>query len=576
MDHRFLISNNSPFPEFKLHKLDNSSYVYVSSAFTEGINSYHSPRYGFRSFFVGTPLYRGIQFNCLLKVVSDEFYDGKLDISNLKGNFLFVFIKDEEITILSDRGRQHQLFYNEITGAVSNSLQLLVESNRNKYKLNKMALYERIAIGFNLGEDTIFENIIAITPKNKDILRRLNIHYLNQGIVNTNNLVFHDSGKASSLNRQITVLSDYFKLIDQTFPRKSGDLGLSGGFDCRLLLALASQNLTQKLHLHTHATAGVHEGQGGYAEKLAQVYGAGVTKVETSSPLDLSDEELEQMLYKNMVFFDGRSARHLGAYSQTYTADYKSASMGHGYYSLNGLGGEIYRDSYFTGNKKMTWNEWASRYLFLELSYEILPKDILHDLSAYLKKKILEELPWDKSYFDMVFTHSYYGLLKMPQCNGNLVAAYNKVSPILLPFVEPDNVVEALKAIPYFGIGGQYQARMIKMISPDLAAVPTNYGGSFASLSWKYLIWSKMKTMGSANRRQALVTKKLLSKAQSASFQRTLESIIQRPILKSSLAKLADLVPGLNVNLALVDSTQRRNLIFLSYFLHHNSNRITS
>ena len=572
----FIISNNNYcFDSFEEYYAIQISHNVTFRFLDDSILRYEKSKLNRLSFCLGTPLYEGVPFDDILGTVSAEFFNDNLDISNLKGNFLFVFIKDEEITILSDRGRQHQLFYNKITGAVSNSLQLLVESNRNKYKLNKMALYERIAIGFNLGEDTIFENIIAITPKNKEILRRLNIHYLNQGIVNANKLVFHDSGKADSLNRQISVLSDYFKLIDQTFPMKSGDLGLSGGFDCRLLLALASQNLTQKLHLHTHATAGVHEGQGGYAEKLAQVYGAGVTKVETSSPLDLSDEELEQMLYKNMVFFDGRSARHLGAYSQTYTADYKSASMGHGYYSLNGLGGEIYRDSYFTGNKKMTWNEWASRYLFLELSYEILPKDILHDLSAYLKKKILEELPWDKSYFDMVFTHSYYGLLKMPQCNGNLVAAYNKVSPILLPFVEPDNVVEALKAIPYFGIGGQYQAKMIKMISPDLAAVPTNYGGSFASLSWKYLIWSKMKTMGSANRRQALVTKKLLSKAQSASFQRTLESIIQRPILKSSLAKLADLVPGLNVNLALVDSTQRRNLIFLSYLLHHNSNKIT-
>src|SRR5690606_32366341 len=139
---------------------------------------------------------------------------------------------------------------------------------------------------------------------------------------------------------------------------------------------------------------------------------------------------------------------------------------------------------------------------------------------------------------------------------------------------EPDNVVEALKAIPYFGIGGQYQARMIKMISPKLAAVPTNYGGSFAKLSWKYLIWSKMKTVGSAQRRQALVTKKLLSTAQSPSYQRTLELIKQRPILKSSLAKLADLVPGLNVNLALVESTQRRHLIFLSYLLNHYSDKI--
>ena len=78
----------------------------------------------------------------------------------------------------------------------------------------------------------------------------------------------------------------------------------------------------------------------------------------------------------------------------------------------------------------------------------------------------------------------------MPDCNGYLAKAYSKGSDFYFPYIEHKQVIESLKAVPYLGIGGSYQANMIKMLSPEIASIGSHYGFSFDNLTSKYLIWS--------------------------------------------------------------------------------------
>lgn len=528
------------------------------------------------SLMIGTPLYKGVKFEDILKTVTTDYLNEKLNRKEIKGNYLVLIIQNKEINVLVDRTNQHSVFYDKKTGYISNSFLSLLENTENVYEINRLGLYEKIALGFNIGEDTIFKDIIKLTPHNGHFMKEKSINfYFQDRLVDLESIQFHNKGRKKSIEKQNDHLSKYFRLIDKTFTGKQGDLGLSGGFDCRLLLALADNELSSNLHLHTHATIGAHEGQQKYAEKLGVVYGEPITKIKTKLPLELSEGDLQNMLSDNLNSFDGRSARHLGAFSETYTQSYKKRSMGTAYYSINGLGGEIYRDSYFTGNKQMNWEEWCDRYLFLPLTKDILPQNILQELSMYLKEKIKLELPWNKKYYDILFTHAYYGLIKMPQCNGNLVAAYNKTSPFLLPFVEYDNVIEALKATPYLGVGGGYQAKMISELSYDLAKQPNHYGHSFSDLGFKYFVWSFLKTKGSTKRREALVSKKLKARAATEQHKEYLSRLNSKEIINESLGNLKQIVPELNIPLALVESTHSRSLIYLAYFLNEYSNKLT-
>lgn len=521
-----------------------------------------------RVYCVGTPLYKAKAFDTVFESILNDFFAGNLNYSELKGNFLILLIQNTSVKILSDKTSQHHLFYDCNHKVLSMSFLELVKLNQGSLRLDRYGFYEKISLGFHLGENTLFENIIRVSPDNLHKVDAFSIEYLtDHALPKITEIQFHDQGKKDSLKRQVDCLNQYFLLINTTFNRQTGDLGLSGGFDCRLVLALAQKNISQLLHLHTHATIGVHEGQSQFADKLAESYQVNLTKVETASPSRLDDEAFSLMLDNNLEFFDARSARHLGAYSQTYMENYKRASMGSADYSLNGLGGEIYRDSYFTGSKKMGWDEWVERYVFLPGTKAIVPQSELEKLSSTIKIFLEKRLHWQKNYYDILFTHAYYGLIKMPLCNGSVVSAYNKISPFLLPFIEYENVIEALKAIPYLGIGGQYQARLITNISPTLANLPTSYGNTFKSLGFKYYLWSFIKTLGSVKRRDAMVLKTLVEKASSASAKSEFEHLNEFTAFQQGMAVLSDLDDHLNLNVALIESTHKRNITLLGYFL---------
>ncbi len=517
---------------------------------------------------IGTPLYNGIEFKSIFKFIIKQFFTKKLLYDELKGNFIFIFVKGKSVKILSDKTAQHHLFYDYNSKKLSTSFLELVKLNYGKLELNSYGFYEKVAIGFHLGEDTLFKNIIRISPENLDKVDAFDIEYIStHTLPKLSEIQLHSSGREESLKYQEKNLNQYFSLINETFKKQTGDLGVSGGFDCRLVLALAQKNISRLLHLHTHATTGVHEGQSHFADKLAKNYGVSLTRVTTTSASQLNNISFAQMLDDNVEFFDGRSARHIGAYSQTYTESYKRESMSTADYSLNGLGGEVYRDSYFTGSKKMGWDEWSERYLFLEGAKAIVSEKELERISIRIKSFLEKKLHWKKDYYDILFTHAYYGLIKMPLCNGSVVSAYNKVSPFLLPFVEYSNVIEALKATPYLGIGGQYQADLMTRISPELSALPSHYGGGFTSLGFKYYLWSFIKTLSSARNRDAMVLKKMLEKADSLSAQRELSHLNELEIFKEAMTKLENIDKNLNLNIALVESTHKRNVSLLGYFL---------
>lgn len=517
---------------------------------------------------VGTPLYRNNAIDTVFYSIVKDYAEENLDFGKIAGNFLIVFIKGTSLKILSDKTQQHHLFYDYQTEKVSFSFLSLVEYSRDALEINRYGVYEKLALGFNLDEDTIFKNIIRITPTNTHNIKGLSIEYLSDhNFPELSNIGFHDNGLTKSLEDQEEVLSEYFSLVDETFRAQQGDLGLSGGFDCRLLLALAENNLSKALHLHTHATKGVHEEQIKYAESLAECYRADLTIIETLPPSCLDEAALDEMLNENVNFFDARSARHIGAFSQTYTERYKCESMGPASYSLNGLGGEIYRDSYFAGKKTLSWDEWAERYLFLPGSKAIFPAEELEKISMKAKRIIKKRLLWASDQYDIVFTHSYYGLIKMPSCNGSVVSAYNKISPFLLPFLEYRNVIEAIKAIPYLGIGGRYQSMLISRISPKLSELPSHYGGSMSSLGVTYYSWALVKTLFSERWRSEILTRRLLNKSKLQSSAKEVCFVSNSLPLSKAVSAINAFDRRVKAKVAINENISKRNIIFLGFVL---------
>ncbi|PWH86412.1 hypothetical protein [Brumimicrobium oceani] len=525
---------------------------------------------------IGTPMYKNLPLNHILNQLLTDFLTGKLELDQLKGNYIFILWRDEKITILNDKLGEQSIFHNEISSSISSSFLLLLRNSNHKFKINQNALQEKLSTGFNLGSETLVNGIRKILPNNPLEFPVLNnINWAKHEYKKIDEIRLHDKGRDQSLNDQANQLGGYFTQINNTFKDQIGDLGLSSGFDCRLILSLADKHIDNKLHLHSHNTKGVHDTEIKYAKEIAELYRTQIDLIPTERLEKYEDKRLEEILTENLNFFDGISARHLGAYSETYTFDYKKSTLGNSEYSLNGLGGEIYRDSYFTGSKKMNWNDWVNRYIFLPFSEESVgsPQQ-LNNTSDYIRSKLEKQLDVDFDKMDMFSTHAYYGLIKMPQCNGSVASAYGKASPFLMPFIEYDNVIEALKATPYLGIGGQYQAELITRTAPALAKVGSHYGFSFDSLSTKYLVWSKLKTLGSVKRRNKLVKNQLIKRMNSSSYSEIINMIREKKVLNKAKEVLLDYSPHTDFDKMLIESTQRRYIIYLGFMLKELSDYI--
>ncbi|MDD3700343.1 MAG: hypothetical protein WCR58_04470 [Bacteroidales bacterium] len=524
-----------------------------------------------KTFICGTLIYKSLPLNDSLKQLHFDHYSKQIDDKALLGNFCVIFYNGKNINILLDNLGVRQIFQSEDGLVISTSFLAILQSSPKKFKINHLALSEKLATGFLIGEDTLVGGIKKASGKLPFPVPLNDVEIINSKKHPTQ-IESHNKGINKSIEVQIEILSSHFQAINNAFPNYQGDLGLSSGFDCRLILALANKEINTPLHIHSHNTLGVHDTEIFYAKQLAEITGVDLHLVPTQSLEGTSNENIEKVLDQNLYFFDGRTGRHLGAYSETYTPDYRKNSMGDAAYSLNGLGGEIFRDSYFLGNKVLNWDDWARRFLFYPLLTESLGSEKqAKDLSYMLKRKIEVELNMDFSEADLFKTHAYYGLVKMPQANGTIAQAYGKVSHFLFPFIEFNIVTEALRAIPYLGTGGAYQAKLISRISPELAAIGSHYGTSFDKLTLKYLLWGKLKTIGSVKTRNTLVRKKLLKRANKEFHIKLIKKINETPVLLQAKEAILSHAPYVVFDKLLLDNTQRRYIIYLGHFLNRLS-----
>lgn len=524
--------------------------------------------YSYESFLFGSLLYKTKSGQEALNLLVVDFKNKTLDITKTKGNFIILIWNGQSWTILKDRLGVQQLFQSNDGCCFSNSFLTLLTCSGKKHKLNQEAIDEKLTTGFLTGEDTLVEGIKKVerdfpfrVDENKISLLNYPEHSLEIDV--------HNNGKNKSIESNIEVLQDYFKELNQAKQNLKGDVGLSSGFDCRLILAAAKNTLDTPLHIHSHNTKGVHDNEIKHARKIAEVYGADIHLVPTQKLEEAEEDLIKKTLQENVRFFDGRSARHLGSFSETYTPWYKKASMGNADYSLNGLGGEIYRDSYFMGNRNLKWEDWAKRFLFFPLSeYAVANEQKMLDTSYRIKEKIEKRLNTNFDKADLFKTHAHYGLIKMPDCNGSLAQAYSTVADFYLPFIEYNQVMEALKAVPYLGIGGSYQAKMITKLSTEIAAVGSHYGFAFDKLSMKYLLWSYIKSVGPAQTREKLVKEKLIKKLETIEVQKFLDLVENSSYLKTVKLTLQERFPEMNFNLMMSHNKHRRINLFLGVFLY--------
>ena len=527
-------------------------------------------------FCYGTVVYRRLGYEPSLKRLLHDFRQDRLELDELLGNFCLLFWDGRVLSLLTDRLNVQHVFFNEERTCFSSSLLAVLAASPRPLALNPLAAYEMLSTGYIISPDTLVKGIYSL---NSDLKASINsaendikfiLHRPKPTLRD-----FHKDGLEDSVERQLSVLQTYFKSIDRLHREYGGELGLSGGYDGRLILAL-SRHLSKPVGLHTHHTLGFHDRERKIAERLAAIYGSEITVVPTKPMEDHDENRLREILWDNLYLFDARCAYSVGAFGETYTPNYRKRTLADNRLGLNGLGGEILRNSYFSPLSRFPWSAWLDCNVYYPFAKEVVGSQerwrevrehVLSKMESYLQMALSGKA-------DMHTAHTYYGYLRMPECAGNVNNAYNQISFFLTPFIETTVISEALKAIAFIGANGCYQAELIKRSAPHLAEIVSHYGFNFSKVSARHMIKSKVKAAMPLRLRHYRERYLLVRHSRSPSFQRFSNFLSKSRAMQEIQEALSDFFSGADWQKAMLHFAQRRATIFLGSFFVEFSHKL--
>ncbi|RYG19281.1 MAG: hypothetical protein EOO07_07140 [Chitinophagaceae bacterium] len=423
------------------------------------------------------------------------------DWNKAYGNYCIISFITGKPQFYLDPLRKFFVFRNKQTGLISSSF-LASLHMAGQLTINKAAFLERLTTGSSIAPKTIFNEIGRLySTADYDLIA-------NKSFALDTSRKFNNEKEA--LENQFAVLQNYFADIKEFTATNLTDIGLSMGYDSRLILAAALKNDIQDIQLHTHSINGVgkHAKEQVIVKSIAKAFNLPLKIVETNSFNRLHGDNLQALILDNWTYFDGLSSYNMGSLTETYTRKYKEQVLGQDYnVALNGLGGEIYRNYFNLANKGFDYDLLAQNFFLYKFSEDLVGKEQLQTVIGNLKEEINNRLGIEiKDTIHYKDVRRYVAEMRMVDgyaCNHN---AHNKISYFLTPFIEPEVYHAAYNIYPYTGITGTFEGKLIERFHPVLArSIPTQYGKSALHTSKKLWLTSFLK----ASTSQKMIRKKL-------------------------------------------------------------------
>lgn len=424
---------------------------------------------------VGTFFYKNFSFKESLNQFLEDFGKNKIDDSKMFGHYALLIFYNQKLHIIHDPLGAIRIFTNIEKTKISTSFLGLWFSSISPLKIHKEASYERLTSGYITAPDTLVETIRDSTYEdfeNSDIskLKMKSPQY--------------KKGK-KDVSFQVESARNYFNRLFQLAEEGSISLGLSGGFDSRMLLGLLSSYPNK--YLFTHHTIGVHGKERKIAETLSKLVSSELHIKETPEPSRLSLKEAEKLLLDLIYYYDGRTANNSGAFSETGTYEYNFFHLNGKVLGINGKGGEVFRNYYNIPKKKYSFHKWYASLILYPSHKKVFSKEqrdkLLNRIEHKIKKRISVNSRWSRWNIQR-----YYSEIRQADCEASIVSAQNKITRYIAPYLDAKLLADAYQSYSYSGDNSDFQVELIKSLNPELVNIQSNYGYCFSHIPLKFRI----------------------------------------------------------------------------------------
>lgn len=521
----------------------------------------------------GTVVYRGLGYRDSLHRLLADFRAGKIDQEQLLGSFCLIFWDGKRISILMDRSGTFHVFANDAHTCLSSSFLALLSASHMPLPLNRLALCEKLSTGYIVSPDTLVEGIQQVDRAVAATFRSSESGLQFVTMCARPPIELHNNGFKESIERQTSRLQSHFRAMDALHCEASGDLGLSSGYDSRLILA-CGKYLSKPLELFTHGTQGIHEREADIARQLAALRKQKLNQISTRRIEDLTPCETEDLLTDALYYQDGRCA-NMGAFSEVHTRSYKLNIAGEHHLGWNGLGGEMYRNFYSTANRLVNLRDWMNRNVYYPFArdawgcqdeYEAMHYHIVDKLSRRL-------VTTSSANVSFLWLRRYYSEVRMPDCSAIKNDAHNQLSFFHTPFMDATLVAEAMNATSYIGYDGEFQAKMLQLIDPALAKLQTHYGHTLDRIPYWYRCLAFAKCLVSDRVQHQRMRRKL--RLAEPSFLSSYYGFANRTRILSDIHTiLRDFAFSGRFDDAMIHYAQRPTAIFVGMFLREFQHKL--
>lgn len=455
----------SEIGDFRLHLyrkqlISADNYLYVNG----------NAIYACGSFF-----YKKSGYKESLARLLDDFIMNKIDPDQLYGNFVLIFFcaKNGRIAIYTDAAVLKNVYCDRKIRILSTDFLALLAGAGLKYTLNMSAIIENLTTGDLISPDTYIMEI--------ERLDKVNISDLDQdfqGISFTGlmpDLSVRICTKDIALQDANSRLENYFKSVKGISEQFNPHIGLTGGFDTRLLLAHARKHL-QGLITNSFWRPASAEYQN--AKLLAA---KSETEFVSFEEIPFEKPSIDEMTDISFHFFDGQVRSQNNWTEEFNLPDYsRKISAGH-YVGFHGCGGEQYRNSDRILRKikfdDFVYYDW----MFKQCNNVFIDKDLMKIIHDRIKQKMIRLTGLNSEKTGLNEIKRIQNEVWITSNRMTRVNVLNQQQFYFAPFAEYHISYPAYSYIPFLGGSYAFQIDMIRSADSYLSSVMTNYGYSVSA-----------------------------------------------------------------------------------------------
>jgi hypothetical protein len=434
-----------------------------------GIPNFYSD--GTKSVYAcGSLFYKGLGYvNSLKTLLKDHFADN-IDPMELYGNYVLLFYDEirRKINFFIDPACIKNVYYSETDKVISSDFLAILHSTDRKFSLNNMAIIENITTGHLIPPDTCVYEILKL---DKVGLNSLNKHF--DGIsFGTAQPPEHDApgSRDSAIDDANHKLTTYFKSVAELSDEFGAHIGLTGGFDSRLLLMHARKHLK---NLMTNSFWRTASNEYNNAKELARVSGLDFFSFEYKPFIKPS---FEVMMNNAFYFFDGQ-VRSQNRWDEEFNQPDYAAEISQGkYVGFHGSGGEQYRNADRFYGKISLKQYILYHWMFRQCNDSFLDKDIKQEVYENIKVKIFRITGIQEDKIDLDALKRIQNEVWNVANRTTRVNVLNQQQFYFAPFTEVQLSYPAYHYVPFLGKSLSFQIDMMKCMDQELSALITNYG----------------------------------------------------------------------------------------------------